>query len=58
VPNLEKPAEEIILLDIDKQDAFDYDTDTDRVIPDIKAYRKVILKEVRKIKQDRAKSKI
>lgn len=55
MPNLEKPAKEIILLDIDKQDAFDYDTDTDRVIPNIKAYRKVILKEVRKIKQDRDK---
>ena len=53
VPSLEKPAEGIINLDIDRMNAFDYDNHHDFVMADINAYRKAILKEIKKIKQDR-----
>ena len=53
VPSLEKPAEGVINLEVDKMNAFDYDNHHDFVMADIHGYRKAILKEVKKIKQDR-----
>jgi hypothetical protein len=52
VPELEKPADGRIMFEIDCMNAFDYDNGTDRAMSGIDAYRKAILKEIRKIKQD------
>ena len=52
VPALEKPADGRIMLEIDRINAYDYDNGTDRAMTEIDSYRKAILKEIRKIKQD------
>ena len=50
VPSLEQPAEGIINLKVDQMDAYDYNKRTDNVMTDHAAYRKAIIKEVKKIK--------
>lgn len=53
VASLERPAEGVINMDVDRMDGFDYENHTDYVMGGTAGYRKAILKEIKKIKQDR-----
>ena len=51
-PAEEKPAEGVMNLEVDRLNAYDYDDHQDFVMADVNAYRKAILKEIKKIKQE------